>query len=45
MMGMSCNAGNLPDCTTKQMVAALNGHFSLVHANYAPDTAVMQTNK
>jgi hypothetical protein len=27
------------------MVAALNGHFSLVHANYAPDSAIMQTNK
>merc|ERR1711892_1530662 len=26
-----------PDCTTREMLQALNGAFSLVHNNYAPD--------
>ena len=30
--------GELPSCSTKEMVDALNGHFSLVHAHFAPDT-------
>lgn len=34
--------GDLPDCTTRQMVEALNGHLSLVHANFAPDDKVIR---
>ena len=30
--------GELPSCSTKEMVEALNGHFSLVHAHFGPDT-------
>ena len=26
-----------------EMIAALNGHFSLVHSNFAPDDSKMQT--
>ncbi|XP_023326697.1 uncharacterized protein LOC111700109 isoform X2 [Eurytemora carolleeae] len=37
--------GHLPDCTTEQMKRALDGHLSLVHAHYAPDTQLMQTNE
>ena len=30
--------GDLPDCSTREMLAALDGHLSLVHSNYAPDS-------
>ena len=29
--------GNLPNCTTKEMLTALDGHMSLMHANLATD--------
>ncbi|XP_054282459.1 gamma-aminobutyric acid type B receptor subunit 1-like isoform X2 [Macrosteles quadrilineatus] len=32
-------------CTTRQMIEAINGHLSLAHSSWAPDTAVMQTNE
>lgn len=34
---------SLPNCTTAQMIEALQGHLSLIHANYANDDAKMQT--
>ena len=37
--------GNLPDCNTSQMLEALDGHMSLVHSNFAPDTDVLRNNK
>ena len=37
--------GDLPDCTTTQMVEALNGHLSLVHANFAPEDKVIRGNR
>ena len=37
--------GELPDCTTRQMVAALDGHLSLVHANFAPENQVIRGNR
>jgi len=37
--------GILPDCSTSQMKSALDGHLTLVHSNYAPDSQMMQTNE
>ena len=28
----------MPNCTTAEMIEALDGHLSLVHSNYAPDS-------
>lgn len=32
-------------CTQKEIIEAMNGHFSLQHAPYADDTVVMQENR
>ena len=37
--------GHLPSCTTNEMLQALNGHMSLVHANFAPDENKVQGNR
>ena len=37
--------GDLPDCTTAEMLEALDGHLSLVHSNYAPDNQPLRNNK
>ena len=37
--------GHLPSCTTNEMLQALNGHMSLVHANFAPDDSKVQGNR
>ena len=37
--------GDLPNCTTFELVQALNGHFSLVQERFAPDSNLMETNK
>jgi hypothetical protein len=37
--------GDLPSCSTNEMVFALNGHFSLVHAHFASDESVIEGNK
>ena len=37
--------GDLPNCTTAELVEALNGHFSLVHKKFAPESSVMETSK
>jgi hypothetical protein len=29
--------GELPSCSTREMILALDGHFSLVHANFGQD--------
>ena len=34
------NIGPLPDCTTLEMVEALNGHLSLIHENLADDDVI-----
>ena len=39
------DVGYLPDCTTKEMLQALNGHLSLVHANFAPDQSRVVGNR
>ena len=45
MFGDSEVTGELPDCTTDQMLEALDGHLSLVHSNFAPDDQVVRNNK
>ena len=37
--------GDLPDCSTEDMLVALDGHLSLVHSNYAPDDQPLRNNK
>ena len=37
--------GELPSCSTKEMIFALNGHFSLVHAYYASDDSLVEGNR
>eukprot|EP00092_Neocalanus_flemingeri_P012194 GFUD01013149.1.p1 GENE.GFUD01013149.1~~GFUD01013149.1.p1 ORF type:complete len:740 (+),score=179.76 GFUD01013149.1:57-2222(+) len=37
--------GDLPSCSTSEMILALNGHFSLVHANFASDESRIEGNK
>ena len=39
------DVGDLPSCSTSEMLQALNGHLSLLHANFAPDDSVVQGNK
>ena len=34
--------GILPQCSTREMLLALDGHLSLVHANFAPDSQSVQ---
>ena len=36
--------GKLPDCTTAQMIEALDGHFSMVQQRFADLDKLMQTN-
>ena len=36
--------GRLPNCTTAQMIQALDGHFSMVQERFAADDKLMQTN-
>ena len=36
--------GKLPNCTTAQMIQALDGHFSMVQERFAADDKLMQTN-
>ena len=38
------HVGVLPSCTTQQMLLALHGHLSLVHANFAPSDTVIPAN-
>ncbi|KAJ8951813.1 hypothetical protein NQ318_019786 [Aromia moschata] len=33
------------NCTTKEMVKAITGHFAMTHSYFAPDDAIMQENK
>ena len=35
------DTGTLPNCTTQEMLAALNGHLSLMHANLAQNETVI----
>ena len=44
-MNDDIRVGDLPDCTTAELVQALNGHFSLVHKTFAPKNSVMETSK
>ena len=44
-MNDDIRVGDLPNCTTEELVQALNGHFSLVHKKFAPRNSVMETNK
>merc|ERR1719244_515962 len=37
--------GHLPSCTTDEMLQALNGHMSLVHANFAPNENKVKGNR
>ena len=39
------DVGYLPSCTTREMLQALHGHLSLVHANFAPDKNLVQGNR
>ena len=39
------DVGVLPSCSTSEMLQALNGHLSLLHANFAPDESVVQGNR
>jgi len=39
------DVGDLPSCSTSEMLQALNGHLSLVHANFAPDENMVQGNR
>merc|ERR1719228_225751 len=39
------DVGYLPSCTTRDMLQALDGHLSLVHANFAPDKNLVQGNR
>ena len=39
------NIGPLPDCTTAEMLLALNGHLSLVHEHLANDDVVIENNR
>ena len=34
--------GILPSCSTHEMLQALHGHLSLVHANFAPEDSMIQ---
>ena len=36
--------GELPDCSTQEMIEALDGHFSMVHERFAADDKYMETN-
>ena len=36
--------GDLPDCSTQEMIEALDGHFSMVHERFAGDDKYMETN-
>ena len=36
--------GKLPDCSTQEMVEALDGHFSMRHERFAGDDKYMETN-
>ena len=36
--------GILPSCTTSEMLLALHGHLSLVHANFAPEDSMIPAN-
>ena len=36
--------GKLPNCTTAEMIEALDGHFSMVQERFAGDDKLMQTN-
>ena len=36
--------GQLPNCTTAQMIQALDGHFSMVQERFAGPDKLMQTN-
>ena len=44
-MNYDTSIENLPNCTTKEMIQALNGHFSLVHKKFAPEDSIMETSK
>ena len=44
-VGDDIRIGELPNCTTEEMVQALNGHFSLVQKKFAPEKSVMETGK
>ena len=33
----------MPNCTTAQMIEALDGHLSLIHSTFANDEDVMET--
>ena len=37
--------GDLPDCSTGELIQVLNGHFSLVHRKYAPADDIMETGR
>ena len=37
--------GVLPSCSTREMLSALNGHLSLIHANFAPNNNIIPTNR
>ena len=41
----TAKAGDLPTCSTSEMLLALNGHFSLIHSNFAPDKNNIEGNK
>ncbi|EEB11146.1 tyrosine protein kinase, putative [Pediculus humanus corporis] len=38
------NVNERVECSTAQMIEAINGYFSLAHSYYAPDDAIMQEN-
>lgn len=38
------NSTTIINCTTKEMIEAITGYFSMTHAYYAPDDSVMQEN-
>ena len=44
-MFVETEVGELPSCSTSEMILALDGHFSLVHANYAPDGNMVVGNR
>ena len=42
-VGDDIKVGELPNCTTEEMVEALNGHFSLVQKKFASEESLMET--
>ena len=33
----------MPNCTTSEMIEALDGHLSLIHSTFADDDDIMET--